>query len=205
VWNELVKAGTNGMTDFELEEIFGNHGSTYRTRRSELTEQGLIIDTGRTRVQRGRNRIVWAAITGGNMNAHSPPPINFEKMVAAYVALRDQIKAKEEEHKKELEPKKKMLEEINARLLTGLNQTGQDSAKTPAGTAYKKRFVSATIADRDMFKRHVIGAEAWELIDWRANKTAVDAFVKNHQDAPPGVTFTQGYDVGVRRSDKEDI
>jgi hypothetical protein len=47
-----------GLTDYEIESRFGNYTSTYRTRRAELTEMGLIRAAG-TRKIKGRNRIVW--------------------------------------------------------------------------------------------------------------------------------------------------
>ena len=37
VLDELKRAGQMGLTDFDLEERCGSHGSTFRTRRSELT------------------------------------------------------------------------------------------------------------------------------------------------------------------------
>jgi hypothetical protein len=50
-----------GFTDYELNDHFQHQGSTYRTRRSELTDAGIIVDSGR-RKQRGdagRKHIVW--------------------------------------------------------------------------------------------------------------------------------------------------
>lgn len=49
------------ITDLDLQEHFGNHLSTYRTRRQELTALGLIQDSGRQKWQRGSNRIMWGA------------------------------------------------------------------------------------------------------------------------------------------------
>jgi hypothetical protein len=49
------------ITDLDLEYHFNNHGSTYRTRRAELTELGLIQDTGLRRWQEGSHRVLWAA------------------------------------------------------------------------------------------------------------------------------------------------
>lgn len=48
------------ITDLDLQSYFGNHGSTYRTRRAELTELGLITDTGKRRWQDGSHRVLWA-------------------------------------------------------------------------------------------------------------------------------------------------
>lgn len=60
VYEQLRFAGREGLTDLELEEACGSHGSTFRTRRTELTQKGLVIDTGRKKMQKGGWRIVWA-------------------------------------------------------------------------------------------------------------------------------------------------
>src|SRR5262245_36374451 len=66
VYDAIVVAGPQGLTDWELENSFGDHGSTYRTRRAELTELGLVLDSGRKRLQQRpgkppRLRVVWIA------------------------------------------------------------------------------------------------------------------------------------------------
>ena len=60
---ETHQAHPGGLTDFDLENICGSHGSTYRTRRAELTEMGLLRDSGRKKLQNGRNRVVWQLVT----------------------------------------------------------------------------------------------------------------------------------------------
>ncbi len=61
VYEVLKAAGPDGLTDLDLEAKCGSHGSTYRTRRAELVnDKGLVVDTGRRRMQRGRKRIIWA-------------------------------------------------------------------------------------------------------------------------------------------------
>src|SRR3954468_11117455 len=143
------------------------------------------------------------------MNAQSPPPASpppqekFEDLIYAYIVIRDHIQARERELEEELEPRRAQLKILNEKLLLQLNATGQDSAKTKTGTAYRKSFVSVTVADKDAFRRHVIGTEDWDLIDWRANKTAVSKIVEEEQEPPPGVNFSKGYDVGVRRPGKD--
>lgn len=57
-----LRKGAAGFVDAEMEEEMGDGGSTYRTRRSELTARNIILDTG----GRGRwgdsprRRIIWA-------------------------------------------------------------------------------------------------------------------------------------------------
>jgi len=62
VLEALRVAGTRGLTDIELEEKCGSHGSTFRTRRSELVTAGLVRDSGTKRYQAGSSRIVWVIV-----------------------------------------------------------------------------------------------------------------------------------------------
>lgn len=62
VMEEFGKAHPYGLTDYELEERCGSHNSTFRTRRSELVEAGLLMDSGQRRVLKhvgNKSRIVW--------------------------------------------------------------------------------------------------------------------------------------------------
>jgi len=53
-------AGGLGFTDLALGDHFANHGSTYRSRRAELTKAGEIVDSGHRSVSdNGRRMIVW--------------------------------------------------------------------------------------------------------------------------------------------------
>lgn len=62
-----LNAGTDGFTDFELEDWLGDHGANYRTRRCELRRMGMIRDTGRTMRPNGRQRrfIIWEITRAG--------------------------------------------------------------------------------------------------------------------------------------------
>ena len=132
----------------------------------------------------------------------APTPINLEKRIEQYRAVRDKIKEIKDGHKVQLEPYNELLEKLGAALLDALNATKQDNAKTKAGTAYKTIEVSATIEDVTAFKRHVIGTESWDLLDFKANKTAVVDFIADPDNKtktpPPGVKFSAIYKIGVR-------
>ena len=55
-----VGRASDGFTDEMLSEWFGCRGSTYRTRRAELTAKGLIVPTRRrARLASGRHAVVW--------------------------------------------------------------------------------------------------------------------------------------------------
>lgn len=54
----------DGLTDEEGSALSGIGPSTYRPRRCELVQAGLVRDSGRTRrVRSGRNAVVWVATT----------------------------------------------------------------------------------------------------------------------------------------------
>jgi hypothetical protein len=55
-----IGRASDGFTDDMLSEWFGCRGSTYRTRRAELTAKGLIVPTRRrARLSSGRHAVVW--------------------------------------------------------------------------------------------------------------------------------------------------
>lgn len=123
----------------------------------------------------------------------------FELRIAQYL----QVRAKKEELKKEYETRLKpindALDALGSYLQSMLNQTGQESARAKAGTAYITTKRSATIADGAAFRRYVIGSEAWDLVDWRANEVKVAELVEEIGEPPPGVNFSTTRKVGVRR------
>jgi len=130
------------------------------------------------------------------MNAHTPV-VDFELRVEQYRKLRAKQEEIEERHKEELAPYKKAKADLEALMLGWLNATGQENAKTKAGTVYKKTDFSASLEDPDAFMRYVIGSEAWDLIDRKANKTAIKDFLEEHKTLPPGVKVATVVKVGV--------
>ena len=55
-----IERGSDGFTDQDLCDYYNNHGSTYRSRRSELTADGIIVHSGQTsRLKSGRSAVVW--------------------------------------------------------------------------------------------------------------------------------------------------
>ena len=122
------------------------------------------------------------------------------KRVAQYVALRDMIKSKEAEQKKELKPLKDTLEQLNSVLLAHLNNVNANSAATDSGTVYRTEKKSASLADAQAFMDFVIANQAFDLLDRKANVTATEEYIKENDAPPPGVNFSSTFVVGVRRS-----
>src|SRR3954464_12331297 len=131
----------------------------------------------------------------------SDESINFEKRVSQYIKLRDTIKELEDKHKALVKPYRDVLEKLNIVLLQHLNAIGSDSTSIDGvGTVYKTAKRSASLADAEAFMQYVIGNEAWDLMDRRANVTAVEDYMKEHAgELPPGINYNRHLVVGVRR------
>jgi hypothetical protein len=120
--------------------------------------------------------------------------------VAQYVRCRDKIKEMEEAHKKELAPYKELLDQLEGWLQIYMSKTNSESIKTEAGTVYTTKRFTASLADPDAFMKFVIDSGAFELLDRRANATAVKDYVQENGGLPPGVNLTGIEKVGVRRA-----
>lgn len=129
----------------------------------------------------------------------TPPTTDVNKRVEQYITLRDKIKALDEEHKNKMKPFRDMLENLGGIMLQHLKAIGADSVAGKAGTVYKTVKHSASIADGDAFWGYIVENDAWDLLDRKANVTAVSDYIEQHQAAPPGVNFTSVITVGVRR------
>jgi hypothetical protein len=121
-------------------------------------------------------------------------------LVTEFIKLRDEKKQFEEAcAAKGTELYGERMAQIEVTLLDLLNRLGVESIAGKGGTAYKKMSVSVTIADAREFRRHIIGNEAWDLADWRANKTVINDLVEAGQEIPPGVNRTTFASIGIRR------
>ncbi len=126
-------------------------------------------------------------------------PIDVDKRVGQYVALRTKIKELDDKHKEDMKPFKDMLEQLGNMLLGHLNTVNAESIRTGAGTFFKTTKKTASLEDPEAFMRFVIANNAFDMIDRKANVTAVDDYIKEHNALPPGVKFTERVEVNVRR------
>jgi hypothetical protein len=134
-----------------------------------------------------------------------PSVVDLNKLIDSYVALRDRRRAIEDKHKSELEPYKKIMEELEQKLLAVMQASGVDSVSTRGGTAYQKTRLSATIKDGTAFRAYVIQNQAFDLVDWRANANAVFEHIEDNNGVPPpGVNPSTYISVGVRRPNEKE-
>jgi hypothetical protein len=84
-------------------------------------------------------------------------------------------------------------------LLGHLNTVGADNVGTANGTVYKTVKKSASISDMSAFWAYIEANGDFDMVDKKANPTAVEEFIEQNGVPPPGVNWTMMEVVGVRR------
>lgn len=123
-----------------------------------------------------------------------------EELVQQYILLRDRKAQMKAAYELKVGALTSVMDKVEARLLALFEEIGVDSMKTAAGTAYRSTRVSTTIADWDTFLQHVQRHGAWELLERRCSKTAVEQYKAANEDLPPGVNWSEERVVNIRRS-----
>lgn len=126
--------------------------------------------------------------------------MKINEAIDAYIAVRDKKAAKKKEQAAELVKYDAVLKDLEGKILQHFNKTGVDSAKTANGTAYKSTRSSTSMADWSAFVEYVKANEAWELLEHRAAKKAVEQYREVNDSLPPGVNWSEEIVINVRRS-----
>lgn len=125
--------------------------------------------------------------------------MKIDTIVDKYIALRDKKDAIRREYQERVAAIDAALTKVEGVLLTHFNDTGSESVRTASGTAYKASRTSATVADWDMFFDYVLSKQAWQLLEHRVAKKAVEEIKEQTGDIPPGVNWSSEIVVNVRR------
>ena len=155
--------------------------------------------------------IVTRAIEGG---------ADMAKLTEIYLKLRNAAKDLDEQLKAKKAPIKIGLDLIESHFLARMNELKVDALKNEAGTPYRSKKVSITVADNEAFMDFVlsralesvpINATAREaiknailesgqlaLLEARCSKSAVEALMEETQALPPGLNHRVESTVNVR-------
>jgi hypothetical protein len=121
-------------------------------------------------------------------------------LLKLFIALRDRRAQRKAAYDADDAGDKDKQNKIEVEFLRRFQDRGIDNvAARDVGTAYKSTRSSATVADWDAFLDHVRENEAWEMLERRVNKTAVEQFKSVEGDLPPGVNWAETQVVNFRR------
>lgn len=128
------------------------------------------------------------------------PHVDLAELVLLYRQVRDRITQRTQEFEESIKKLTTRREQLAGLLLNILDNTHQESARTVNGTVGVRVESSASVADKSAFMDHVKSTGNFELLDVRANKTAVRDYIEHHEGhTPPGVNFTSRRTVGVTK------
>lgn len=128
-----------------------------------------------------------------------PVPAKVEQRIAEYVKTRDTIKKLKDDFEKSIEGLVDLQNSLTGWLQNFMDKNGVDSVKTNGGTAYTSTKYTASLADPDAFMHYVITTKQFDLLDRKANVTAVRDHTSANGSLPPGVNLSSIQTVNVRR------
>ena len=128
-------------------------------------------------------------------------PAMVEQKVKAFLKVRDTLAEYEEEYKKKIKEWVDLKSLLEGWFNEFLDRAGPGvtSIKTEHGTVGKSVRYTASVQDGAEFMQHVINNKEWDLLERRANATAVRAWMEQHQTECPGVRITPMRNITVRR------
>lgn len=126
--------------------------------------------------------------------------MKLDEAVAMYIKLRD----KKAEIRKEMIAKTEKidanLKKIEASVLKAFHASGQTKAGTSAGTVFIKDRISDKVIDREAFLKFVRDNDQFDFVESRVSKSALDEFIEETGDLPPGITRSIEQTINVRRT-----
>ena len=123
-----------------------------------------------------------------------------DNVVRAYIAKRDILEKTASEHRAQEAALRAELETIESWLLRQMYRDGVEGYNTPHGTAYHTKYTSVTVADWPTILAYARENDAFDLIKPGVNKTAVVQLLDAGGALPPGVKYSEGKRVAVRRA-----
>lgn len=126
---------------------------------------------------------------------------DIEKRTQQFIEVRDAIARMKERHEKEIKPLQDIQEVLTGRIRTFMDEHSLENLKTAHGTCYTTTRYTASVQDGEAFM-NLVKAGNWDLIERRANSTAVKDWVKEKNELPSGVNLSAIQTLGVRRPTK---
>jgi hypothetical protein len=126
--------------------------------------------------------------------------ISIEKIVAAYVKIRDAKDAIYQKYKAETTELEEQMTILKHKLLEVSKETGVTSFATPSGTAYRTVKDRYWTNDWESFYTFMRDNSAMELLEKRIHQTNMKEFLENNPDEQPmGLNIDREYEITIRR------
>ena len=126
--------------------------------------------------------------------------VKADKLVKAYIKIRDKRKELAEQYEQQDGELKESLELIESELLEVCKQMGADGFKTEYGTVSRRVAKRYWTNDWHSFHKFMKEHGAMELLEKRIAQTNMSVFLEENPDlVPPGLNIDSRYAVTIRR------
>ena len=127
--------------------------------------------------------------------------MKISEAITRYIELRDNKAALKKIHTAEIKEKFTLeMDKLEAMFLRAFAKQGSSSINVKgAGTAFIKPRVSDTVQDRAAFLGWVLETGNLDFLESRVSKSALDEWVEEHGELPPGVKRVVDQTVNIRR------
>jgi hypothetical protein len=121
-------------------------------------------------------------------------------LLKLFIALRDRRARRKADFQLDDVDDKEKQEKIEIEFLRRFNKRGIDNVSARGvGTAYRSVRASARVADWDSLLDFIKKEGAWEMLERRVSKVAVEQFKAETNDLPPGVDWGETQVINFRR------
>jgi len=121
-------------------------------------------------------------------------------LVKLFIALRDRRARRKADYQLDDVGDREKQEKIEVEFLKRFNKRGIDNVSARGiGTAYRSVRASAKVADWDSLLEFIKKESAWEMLERRVSKVAVEQFKAETDDLPPGVDWGETQVINFRR------
>lgn len=125
--------------------------------------------------------------------------INVEQVISAYIKLRHQKEAVEQEAKQKVQSIKDRMTKLESWLMEQANTQNVTSFKTNSGTAFVTTTDFANVADWDAVLGYIKDNNAFDMLERRVSKTAVRGYIETTGVVPSGVNYGTKIEINVRK------
>lgn len=124
--------------------------------------------------------------------------LRMDQLIAAYRNLRERRDAAKAAFTKEQKPTLDLMQQIEGEVHRRFNVDGANNFSCNAGTACRVTDTSVKVENWPAFFAWVIETQSYDMLEQRAAKTAVTAFVEEKHEVPPGLSIKKDESISIR-------
>src|SRR5665213_4426076 len=123
-----------------------------------------------------------------------------DQVIGGYVKLRTQRDALKKQQAADMAPINDAMFKLQVWLQKQLQETGQTSAKTEAGTAFLQTDTTVAIDDWESTIAFIKENDRFSMLERRVSKSVVTDYIESTQQIPPGLSIKSEISCHIRKA-----